>query len=33
VGDVIDVRLTVGRWTDIDTWRWSHEKRAVIAAV
>jgi protein arginine N-methyltransferase 1 len=33
VGDVIDVRLTVGRWTDIDTWRWSHEKRAVSAAV
>ncbi len=24
VGDVIDVRLTVGRWHDIDTWRWSH---------
>ena len=33
VGDVIEVRLTVGRWTDIDTWRWSHEKRAVSAAV
>jgi protein arginine N-methyltransferase 1 len=26
-GDVIEVRLTVGRWTDIDSWRWSHQKR------
>lgn len=28
VGDQIAVRLTVGRWTEIDTWRWSHVKRA-----
>ena len=28
VGDVIEVRLTVGRWSEIDTWRWSHVKRA-----
>jgi protein arginine N-methyltransferase 1 len=27
VGDLIDVRLTVGRWTEIDSWRWSHVKR------
>jgi protein arginine N-methyltransferase 1 len=26
-GDEIDVRLTVGRWTDLDSWRWSHVKR------
>ncbi|MBC7365514.1 MAG: class I SAM-dependent methyltransferase [Undibacterium sp.] len=29
-GDQIDVRLTVGRWTEIDTWRWSHVKRAAV---
>lgn len=23
-GDVIEVRLAVGRWHDLDTWRWSH---------
>jgi protein arginine N-methyltransferase 1 len=23
-GDIIDVRLTVGRWHDLDSWRWSH---------
>jgi len=23
-GDVIDVRLTVGRWHDLDSWRWNH---------
>jgi protein arginine N-methyltransferase 1 len=28
VGDEIDVRLTVGRWPDLDSWRWSHVKRA-----
>ena len=28
VGDLIDVHLTAGRWTDIDSWRWSHVKRA-----
>jgi protein arginine N-methyltransferase 1 len=33
VGDVIDVRLTVGRWTDLDSWRWSHVKRAAAATV
>ncbi|MSU48141.1 MAG: methyltransferase domain-containing protein [Opitutus sp.] len=28
VGDVIEVRLTVGRWPDLDSWRWSHVKIA-----
>ncbi len=27
VGDQIEVRLTVGRWTDLDSWRWSHVRR------
>ena len=27
-GDEIEVRLTVGRWPDLDSWRWSHVKRA-----
>jgi protein arginine N-methyltransferase 1 len=27
-GDEIEVRLTVGRWPELDTWRWSHVKRA-----
>ncbi len=27
VGDRIDVRLTVGRWPDLNSWRWSHVKR------
>jgi len=27
VGDEIEIRLTVGRWSDRDTWRWSHVKR------
>ena len=27
VGDEIEVRLTVGRWPDLDSWRWSHVKR------
>ena len=31
--DVIDVRLTVGRWTYLDSWRWSHVKRAAAATV
>jgi type I protein arginine methyltransferase len=25
-GDEIKITLTVGRWPDIDTWRWRHEK-------
>lgn len=28
VGDEIEVRLTVGRWPDINSWRWSHRKLA-----
>ena len=28
VGDVIEVRLKVGRWPDLDSWRWSHVKHA-----
>jgi protein arginine N-methyltransferase 1 len=28
VGDEIEVRLTVGRWADMNSWRWSHVKRA-----
>ncbi len=28
VGDVIEVTLTVDRWPDLDTWRWSHVKRS-----
>jgi len=27
VGDEIEVHLTVGRWSDRDTWTWSHVKR------
>jgi protein arginine N-methyltransferase 1 len=27
VGDWIDVHLHVGRWSDSDTWRWTHTKR------
>lgn len=27
-GDVIEVRLTVGRWPELDSWRWSHVKHA-----
>lgn len=27
-GDEIEVRLTVGRWPELDSWRWSHVKRA-----
>ena len=28
VGDEIDVLLTVGRWPELDSWRWSHVRRA-----
>jgi protein arginine N-methyltransferase 1 len=28
-GDEIDVTLRVGAWSNPDTWRWSHSKRAV----
>jgi protein arginine N-methyltransferase 1 len=27
LGDKIDVHLTVGRWPDLNSWRWSHAKR------
>jgi type I protein arginine methyltransferase len=27
VGDVIEVRLTIGQWPELDSWRWSHVKR------
>ena len=27
-GDVIEVTLKMGRWSDPDTWRWSHVKRS-----
>jgi L-aminopeptidase/D-esterase-like protein len=30
VGDVIEIRLKVGRWPELDTWRWSQVKRAAI---
>ena len=30
VGDVIDVKLTVGRWHDLDSWRWSHAHAPVM---
>ena len=33
VGDEIEVRLTVGRWPDLDSWRWSHVKRVAPASV
>lgn len=26
-GDVLDIRLGAQRWSDPDSWRWSHEKR------
>ncbi len=28
VGDVIEIRLSVGRWPELNSWRWSHVKRA-----
>jgi protein arginine N-methyltransferase 1 len=31
-GDVIEVRLTVGRWPDLDSWRWSHVRHARASA-
>jgi protein arginine N-methyltransferase 1 len=31
VGDVIDVTLKVERWSDPDSWRWSHVRRAAAA--
>lgn len=27
VGDQIEIRLTVGSWTELDSWRWSHVRR------
>ncbi|WP_414662162.1 methyltransferase domain-containing protein [Horticoccus sp. 23ND18S-11] len=30
-GDVIDIRLSVGHWPDVDTWRWSQQKRSPLA--
>jgi protein arginine N-methyltransferase 1 len=27
VGDRIEVQLRVGRWPDLDSWRWSQVKR------
>ncbi len=27
-GDVIEITLKVGRWADLDSWRWNHMKRA-----
>lgn len=27
VGDVIEVRLSIGRWAEMDTWRWTQVKR------
>ncbi len=32
VGETIEVRLSVERWSDVDTWRWSHVKHARPAA-
>ncbi len=32
VGDTIEVRLCVERWSDVETWRWSHVKHARPAA-
>ena len=33
VGDTIEVRLSVGRWPELDTWRWSQVKHAGTACV
>lgn len=30
-GDVLDIRLNVGRWPDLETWRWSCVKRDAAA--
>lgn len=32
IDDLIDVRLTVGRWHDVDSWRWKHAPAAVATA-
>jgi protein arginine N-methyltransferase 1 len=32
VGDQIEVRLSVGRWPELNSWRWSHVKRAAADA-
>ena len=32
VGDVIDIRLSAGPWSDVDSWRWSCVKRPAIAS-
>ncbi len=24
MGDVIEIKLTVGRWHELESWRWSH---------
>jgi protein arginine N-methyltransferase 1 len=29
-GDEIDVTLKVGRWSDPDSWHWSHQKRSLV---
>jgi len=29
-GDVIEVNLRVGRWPELDSWRWSHVKRSAV---
>jgi protein arginine N-methyltransferase 1 len=31
-GDVIEVNLRVGRWPELDSWRWSHVKRSASSA-
>lgn len=28
LGDVIEVTLSVGSWADLNSWRWSHQKKA-----
>lgn len=33
LGDEIEVRLTVGRWPDLESWRWSHSKRPSLATI
>ena len=33
VGDVIETRLRAERWPELDTWRWSHVKRAAAPPV
>jgi protein arginine N-methyltransferase 1 len=31
-GDVIEIHLKVGRWPELDSWRWSHVKRSASGA-